>query len=370
MSARAFEPGLLRELVSLPTAPFHEERVAARILRIAEDRGLRWRMDRHGNLRVGIPRAARPATVVFVGHLDHPGFTVRAVRGRSVDLEILGGAPTVRRGARIQLFGAGGGSWVAVATAPERRCGKDRRVRVRLPVGVPPAASPEFGLWDLPPFRREGSRVHARGLDDVAGSAAILAALIRLSRGRRPPAVTALFTRAEEVGFVGATSAALAPPGSADRLPGDAVFVSVEMSRWSPGAVLGGGPVVRLGDRAGIFDPESTMGLLRVAEGSGIRHQRCLLDGGTCEATSLRLLGFRSTGLACPLGNYHNHARDRRGGKAGPGVAPEFIDLRDWLALVDLIVAAGQGLPAAMEALRQRQRERVLAAYRRYRDRL
>jgi putative aminopeptidase FrvX len=373
MSDRASAESFLRELVSLPTAPFHEERVAARIVRYAESGGLRWRMDRHGNLRVWPRRAARGTPVFFLAHMDHPGFAVRAVRGRTAVLEILGGAPPVRREARLLLFGAGCGAWEATATGPERRAGRDRRVRVRLPAGGGPEAAPEFGMWDLPPFRRDGTRIHARGLDDVAGCAAILAAIDRLSRGARPPAVAAIFTRAEEVGFVGASAMALTGSG-ADAIPRQAVVISVETSRWRPGAEMGKGPVVRLGDRAGLFDPEATSSLLRVAAGrapcvGGIRHQKCLLDGGACEATALRVLGYRTTGLACPLGNYHNHAWDRRGGGAGPGVAPEFIDLRDWLGLVDLIAAAARGLPAAMAAQRG-QRRRVLGHYRRYRSRL
>jgi putative aminopeptidase FrvX len=368
----SIDPGfILREMVSLPTAPFHEERVAAWIVRFAESRGLRWRMDRDGNLRVSPRRSAPGTPILFMAHMDHPGFAVRDVRRRDVDLEILGGAPKVRKGSRVRLFGPDGGTTAATATGDERRIRTDRRVRVRVTDRTGPSIPPEFGMWDLTPYRREGTRVYARGLDDVAGCAAILAALDRVARERRPPAVLAVFTRAEEVGFVGATAMALR---TVEAIPEDAVVVSVETSHWRPGAVPGSGPVVRLGDRAGLFDAEATSALLRVADGrarrsGAIRHQRCLLDGGACEATALRVFGFRTTGLACPLGNYHNNAWDRRTGKAGRGVAPEFIDIRDWRGLVDLIAAAAREMPRAL-AQQRGQKRQVLGHYRRYRSRL
>jgi endoglucanase len=233
---------------------------------------------------------------------------------------------------------------------------------------------PEFGMWDLPAFRRDGTRLYARGLDDVAGCAAILAAIDRLAEGRRPPAVEGIFTRAEEVGFVGATAWVQGERRRAGPVGLPSVVVSIETSHWRPGAEPGRGPVVRLGDRAGLFDAEATSALLRVADGrarrdGAMRHQRCLLDGGACEATSLRVFGYRTTGLACPLGNYHNNNWDRRLGTAGPGVAPEFIDLGDWLGLVDLIAAAARDLPRAM-AQQKHQKRRVIGHYRRYRSRL
>jgi putative aminopeptidase FrvX len=228
--------------------------------------------------------------------------------------------------------------------------------------GTPcPMSSVEFGMWDFEGYRRQGHRVLARGLDDVAGCAAILSALGRLACERHPPPVLGCFTRAEEVGFVGATD--LARRGG---LPRGALVVSVETSRWRPGAVLGRGPVVRLGDRASLFDPEATWALSDVAESQAkrrrhFRWQRALLDGGTCEATPFRLYGYRVAALACPLDHYHNH------GPRGP--APEAIDIRDWRGLVDLIVAASRELP---EAIRKRHsiRDRVDGLYREYWRRL
>ncbi len=363
---------ILRELVALPTAPFHEERVAAAIIRVAESRRLRWRMDRAGNLCVTFRNAARGVPIVFLAHMDHPGFRVRAVRGATVDLEVLGGAPRVRRGARLRLYGLEDGSRRVVTTASERRRGARRLVRARM-VDAPVVGSPAFGMWDLPPCVRDGRRLRGRAMDDLAGCAAILEAMSRLSLSRRQPPVRAVFTRAEEVGFVG-VSAALRTPGRRPLIPRTAVVVSVETSRWRAGAAIGQGPVVRLGDRAGLFDPAATTALVRVAESLRrrdrvFRFQRDLLDGGTCEATALRVAGIRSSGLACPLGNYHNRASDRRSRFAGEGVAEEFIDLGDWRGLVRLIEAAATRMRPEAARL-ARVRRAVNSLYRRYRSSL
>ena len=34
--------------------------------------------------------------------------------------------------------------------------------------------------------------------------------------------------------------------------------------------------------------------------------QRCLMSGGTCEATAYQLYGYETGGLCIALGNYHN----------------------------------------------------------------
>ena len=55
------------------------------------------------------------------------------------------------------------------------------------------------------------------------------------------------------------------------------------------------------------------------------------MNGGTCEATPFNLHGVRASGVAVPLGNYHN---ERANGKPGP----EFIDIRDVETAVALCV--------------------------------
>jgi hypothetical protein len=104
--------------------------------------------------------------------------------------------------------------------------------------------------------------------------------------------------------------------------------ISLEASRHGPGARLGGGPVVRLGDRQGPFAPDGSRRLdaiaTRLLQG---RYQRRLMDGGSCEASAMLAHGLPTAGLALPLGNYHNQNLDGGQDASRPGgPAPEFVD--------------------------------------------
>jgi hypothetical protein len=152
----------------------------------------------------------------------------------------------------------------------------------------------------------------------------------------RPFDVHAVFTRAEEPGLFGARL--IAEAGS---IPKDAYVVSVEASnsRYAP---AGDGIVVRAGDYNNTFSNEAER-YLRVAQERlavrGIRTQRRLLPGGTCEASAFVRLGWVATGLALPNTGYHNAGAD------GDLVA-EMIrieDLTSGIALAaEAAVAAGE----------------------------
>jgi hypothetical protein len=67
------------------------------------------------------------------------------------------------------------------------------------------------------------------------------------------------------------------------------------------------------------------------------------MSGGVCEATAFAAFGYTVTGLAFPLGNYHNattHFADLNG-----AVAAEYIQLPDYLAGVRLITEAASVKP-------------------------
>ena len=104
-------------------------------------------------------------------------------------------------------------------------------------------------VFDLPDFDLDGSMIRMRALDDLAGCAAVLALLRASTEFETPGAVHGLFTRAEEVGLVGARLAA-----ADGLLPKDTIVVSVESSRTLPGAEIGRGPVIRVGDARTTFD--------------------------------------------------------------------------------------------------------------------
>jgi putative aminopeptidase FrvX len=113
-------------------------------------------------------------------------------------------------------------------------------------------------------------------------------------------------------------------------------IISLEASRQLPGARIGHGPVIRLGDKRTLFDSTVTSRLDQAAEHlqkhkKDFKIQRRIMNGGTCEATPFNLHNIRASGIAVPLGNYHNQRPS-----GGPG--PEFIDVRDVEAAVELCV--------------------------------
>ena len=193
-------------------------------------------------------------------------------------------------------------------------------------------------VFDLPDFALDGGLIRMRALDDLAGCAGILAALERLSVSGAEANVYAVFTRAEEVGLFGARL--LAESGI---LPQETLVVSVESSSVVPGVSQGKGPIIRVGDAARTFDAGAEQ-LLMVASQSvqarnpEFRRQRQLMSGGVCEATAFGAFGYSVTGIAFPLGNYHN-ATTRIPDPDG-GVGAEYISLSDYLAGVDLIAEA------------------------------
>jgi endoglucanase len=147
--------------------------------------------------------------------------------------------------------------------------------------------------------------------------------------------VVAVLTRAEEVGLVGCLALLKAHKFSKDN-----ICVSLEASKELPGAKLGEGPVLRLGDRATIFDNLSSQMMWMIAQEcqkkSGLKYQRRIMDGGRCEASAMSLYGLRTTGLAVPLRNYHNQ------GKKGP--APEIIDINDLKSGREILTEMGRQL--------------------------
>ena len=193
---------------------------------------------------------------------------------------------------------------------------------------APSVGAGSFAMWNLVAFEQRGRRIVGRACDDLAGLACGLCYLLTLSREKAPVRAGLLLTRAEEIGFGGMAAAI---EGKLDK---HAVYVNIECSNAeAAGAIPGGGPIIRVGDRLSTFDPQVTAGLcfLGAELGDDFRFQRKLMDGGACEASMLMQSGFRTGAVALPLENYHN-----RGKK---GLRPERIHVDDALGLVKLLVA-------------------------------
>ena len=304
---------IARSILAQPTAPFHEDAVRAEILmQLAQCPHVTAEMDDFGNVIACYRRGAGEGRYAFAAHMDHPGY---------VGGEFLGGVPAEYREKNppVRDFGA-------------------------------------FAMWDLPAFELRDGRIFSRACDDLIGCAAIVALFHELERVGAEACVHGLFTRAEEVGFVGAIH--LAQSG---RVPKTLTIVSLETSSEKGGpAQMGAGVIVRVGDRTSIFDDAATASLMVAAKRAEIAVQRCLMSGGTCEATAYQLYGYRSAGLCVALGNYHNCGPDMQ-------IASEFVSAEDVAGMVRLMVAATTSPPAAdpHAALRARL-EATAASYARF----
>jgi len=360
-------PKTLKDLLTLPTAPFAEGAVLRYLARAcARLADVDVAFDAHGNLLVRYRRRPRRGRVALalVAHTDHPGFVVRErIDRRTVRAEFRGGVrPEYFPGAGVRFWTAAG--WVRgrVAALAEARQVADvagamwRPEDVRIHVPEPVAAG-DLGMWDLPDPELRDGRVYARGCDDIAGAAALLQMLQNLSRRRTAGEIYVLFTRAEEVGFVGALGAV-----RAGTLPKSLPVVSIETSSALPGVTPGAGPILRVGDRAAVFHPGLTAYLDRVARDLAQRqktfaYQRKLMDGGTCEAAPFLAYGYVAGGICVALGNYHNMDTRRR------KIGPEYISLADWRRMVQWFEALagderGYEEAADVGLLRPRMEER------------
>jgi len=355
MNARRY--ALLTELLQQPTVPFREEHVIATVINILEAAHVPYFRDPVGNVVVGCESPAQYRQLVrqrsteplrvFIAHMDHPGFHgVRWVSATRLRVKWHGGSPVKSL--------AGSRVWLATR---EGFWGQGRIAHIRLlksghaldsaevhvdamSKGTKPGASSLYGGFRFrAPVWRDGKTIHTKAADDLVGVFAVVNTAMNLfqkNRRKKPPPFIGLLTRAEEVGFIGALGhfelGWLAPA----RRP--LLCVSLETSRTLPGALVGKGPVVRLGDRHTTFDPDYTKLLTDLAEKSlRKRHQRRIMDGGTCEATAATAYGLPAIGISVPLGNYHNEGFE--GGpdcRAKRGPAPEFVHLDDVAGMLKL----------------------------------
>jgi putative aminopeptidase FrvX len=316
MNRRTLLP-ILRHIVSRPTAPFHEQAVAEAIVGFLKELPhVSVRKDKHGNLIALYHRGEKKQNprYAFAAHIDHPGWTriegkplgpIANLPGEKHPMQFLGGVPA---------------AYLA-----------DPRIR---PYG-------RFAMWDLPEFQVKGGLIHARACDDLVGCAVIVATLMDLEQSGAEGACLGLFTRAEEVGFIGAMRLA-----TGGEIPEDVTIISLETSSERPPAKIGAGPILRVGDRSSIFDSAATATLHSIATASHIPVQRCLMPGGTCEATAYQLLGYRSAALCVALGNYHN---------CGPAdkIAAEYVSLSDVQGLVNLCTRIAVSTEKKNHAIKQ-----------------
>ncbi len=348
---RAIE--ILEVLCLQPSVSFHERRVAREITRILCDAGIDASVDRWGNISATLAGNDELPPLVFVAHMDHPGWEAVEVVEVGEDEELIVAEPRGGLGARA--FDAGTGVYIVERDGSSiygtieshgllRRVGRfarTDRVMIRPEDGpyvrqASQLAFPAAVVLDLPSFSLEGDLIRGRQLDDLAGCAAILASLIAVDRdSTNERTIVGLFTRAEEVGLVGAALAA-----ADEVIDKEAIIVSVETSLKSDIAKQGDGVVIRVGDRMTTFDHDAE-GVLHGAAHRIAQHgdskefkvQRALMGAGGCEASAFKAHGYRVTGTSFPLGAWHNTEDDG-------SIRPEYIHVDDFNGGVQLITEA------------------------------
>ena len=343
---------ILSRLAVRPAVAYREADVASAVALTLDELAVEYQVDASGNMIALIPGqdpSAEP--LALVAHMDHPGFEAVSYQGDYLVGEALGGVPAASFEAGVPLhIILGDGKRLPATTAGRHGDESERQVLIQL---AEPARLelPLAVVFDLTDFQIDGDLIRMRAADDLAGCASILAALAQLSVQPPPGDVYGVFTRAEEVGLMGARL--LAESG---RLPKETLVVSLESSRTLPGAEQGSGPVIRVGDAGMTFSADAESVLLKARETlqlqeGGFRVQRQLMSGGVCEASAFALYGYRTTGIAFPLGNYHNGAADGT-------IQAEYIHVEDFIGGVRLIVEAARQMPERENiAFKQRLRQ-------------
>ena len=369
-SARKAREKLLLEVTSLPTAAGREERVIESIERWVAARAKRVVLarDRFGNLTVAqhgflaaCAKGVKP--VMITAHLDHPAFVVTAVRAKGkgrtpvveLDLEFRGGVhDPYFKGALLEVFDRrtkkGFDAKIVsldAKTDPATKPFKTVVAKLMKASAAKSIAAGSIARWKFPKAEIKKGLVHTHACDDLAAVAAALAAFDGISRDASLAHVALLFTRSEEIGFIGAIGAAR--EGS---VPKGARLVCLENSRSFPhDSPIGAGPIVRVGDRLSVFTPELTNRVGDIAaahakDNPAFKYQRKLMPGGACEATAFAAYGIASTCVCLPLGNYHNMEEIDAvlAGKKKARVGREFISASDYHGLIELLEVVARRL--------------------------
>lgn len=321
---------LLKKVLEIPTAPFHESFVRDFVFQFCEALGLRVQSDKYGNLKVVYRSGSGGKPIAFLAHMDHPGFEVTQ-GGTKPSVKLLGGVPDIFfHKARVVVIDEGRKVRGRVVKNLNK---KSRTFQLMMKESVGKGA---FGYFDLPGCRFQGTKVESKAIDNVASVAILLNLLQELVANKKPADIRCYFTRAEEVGFIGLCGAI-----EEGFYPRKIPVIVLEASSAKAGKVkLGSGPVLRVGDRLSIFSNELDLEARLLAnqlckQKKGFQFQRALLPGGVCEATLLALNEYKTLCLAFPLAHYHNN-----GAKS---YACEQIDKQDYTGmLVWLFALAGK----------------------------
>ena len=330
---------ILRLLGKNPATSFNESLVSGQVKTLLSESDIFFKEDKYGNIIAEVPGVGTTDddhSIAFVAHMDHPGLEVTDVRDDGLVIATaMGGIPNAVFNQETDgfTFDAEGNRNPCLIRPYEGAI--DRTVSVVGESSFDVGAPITFDLEDF--FVDEGI-INMRALDDLAGCAAIITVLLELKKKPSGNNVYGIFTRAEEVGLIGARLLALEKAVSLNTF-----VVSIETSSVIPGVQQGMGPVIRTGDASYTFNAEAEQ-ILIFARNSILKNddsfkcQRQLMSAGSCEASAFAANGYKTTGIAFPLINWHN-ATTFIGDPDGD-VGLEKISLGDYLGGIRLMMMA------------------------------
>jgi endoglucanase len=346
---------LLYQILSCPTAPYRESQVATFVKKFLEAENIPHMVDPIGNIIVGadskenyirkVKSSSKEPLRFFIAHMDHPGFHGQKwVNGKTLAVKWLGGTPRkFLNGAKVWLATQDGivGEGViqkAILNSHNSALESSEILIKKWKSSVQAVKTDAKALYGSflfsAPVWEKNRVIYTKAADDLVGVFSILTLAKKLKKNHSR--FLGLISRAEEVGFIGTIGHL--DLGWLDTKKDSVVVVSLETSRTLPGALIGKGPIVRLGDRATPFDPGLTQVLTQIAQTTlPERFQRRIMDGGTCEATAAIAFGFKAMGISIPLGNYHNQSFEGGPESRGEwGPAPEFVHITDIEGMLSL----------------------------------
>jgi endoglucanase len=355
----------LLEITAIPTAAGQEWRVVNWIEHWAlAQKGVKLRKDAFGNLLLTQTRKSAKKPIYITAHLDHPAFVVRKqLDDQHLEMEFRGGVNDAYFvGAKVEVFDNEDNGYIGTVISLQAQAKPFKRVIVKLKKGVAGILiKDDIARWNFkPPFVKDGL-LHAPACDDLAGVAAAIAALERIQKLPGLGHVGVLLTRAEEIGFVGAIAAA-----KNKTVAKNSRLLCLETSRSFPESPIGGGPILRVGDKTSVFGPELTNAATEIMNAQKkFLWQRKLMPGGTCESTAFCEYGYVSTCLCLALGNYHN-MKDIDGvlqKKKPAKVAPEVISVSDYHGLVSMLTIICRDLDKPRKATLRKNLENRIHKY-------
>ena len=343
---------LLQQLVAIPTPSGWEADGMNLLARYVKPYARQVAIDLHGNLRVSVNPGAK-VRVMIDGHCDEIGFMVQYIDEKGfLFLTALGGVTTQQlAGERVVIQGRQGPVNGVFGVTPPHLLKADEIKKV-----APQALSD--ACVDIGASNKEeaeklvelgspavidagwrplaGDRVACRGFDDRIGAFVVMETVRRLKGHPLKVALHAVASVQEELGLVGATTAAY------DIQPHAGIEVDVGFASDCPGhekkllgdVSLGKGPIIVCGPT---YHPRMQALILETAQARGIALQRQVRTRGNgTNAWPMRMArsGAAVGLLSIPLRYMHSPV--------------EVISLHDVEQTIELLVATLLSMPAAL----------------------